>query len=174
MRIYKLNEPNITAKYKEIVDRRLRNLEYIWKRGDIEEMWIAFKEVLHNSAKEVCGTIRSDNTRKQTAWWNKELKEQLEMKKTAWRKYLSLRTLEAHEEYKIQGKKVKKLVIKSKQMSRENFGNRMENARAGNQILFFRMLKKLKRDKKDITIEINDKQGRTLTEENDAHMERIF
>ncbi|KAL3286606.1 hypothetical protein HHI36_001106 [Cryptolaemus montrouzieri] len=89
------------------------------------------------------------------------------MKKTAWRKYLSLKTLEAHEEYKIQRKKVKELVIKSKQMSWRKFGNRMENARAGNQKLFFRMLKTLEGDKKDITIEINDKQERTLTEEND-------
>ncbi|KAL3288389.1 hypothetical protein HHI36_002837 [Cryptolaemus montrouzieri] len=126
MRVYKLNVPNIAAKYKESVDRRLRNLEYVWKRGAIEEMWIAFKEDLHNSAKQVCGIMRSDNTRKQRAWWNKELKQQVKMNKTAWRKYLSLRTLEAHEEYKIQRKKVKELVIKSKQMSWEDFGNRME------------------------------------------------
>ncbi|KAL3272728.1 hypothetical protein HHI36_014190 [Cryptolaemus montrouzieri] len=113
------------------VDRRLGNLEYIWKRGVIKVMWIAFKEVLHNSAKEVCGTIRSDNARKQTAWWNKELEEQVKMKK-AWRKYLSSRTLEVHEEYKIQRKKVKEVVIKSKQMSWEAFGNSVENATAAN------------------------------------------
>ncbi|KAL3288388.1 hypothetical protein HHI36_002836 [Cryptolaemus montrouzieri] len=75
MRVYKSNEPNIAAKYKEGVFRRLRNLEYVWKRGAIEEMWVAFKEDLHNSVKQVCGIIRSDNTRKRRAWWNKELKQ---------------------------------------------------------------------------------------------------
>ena len=57
-----------------------------------------------------------------------------------WQKYLNGKTEADYESYKEQRLKVKNLVIKSKQKTWKEFGDKLEQDSRGNQKLFYRVL----------------------------------
>ncbi|XP_044760185.1 uncharacterized protein LOC123317645 [Coccinella septempunctata] len=94
------------------------------------------------TAKEACGSYKKSNKKKQTAWWTKEVKAQLKMKKEEkWRKYLSNRTTDNYEQYENQRKSVKALILSLKKKKWKEFGEKMETSYKTNQKLFYRTLK---------------------------------
>lgn len=51
-------------------------------------MWSEFKEVILNTAREICGTTKIHKRKKQTSWWSEEVKKQIKVKqeKNIWSK----------------------------------------------------------------------------------------
>lgn len=56
------------------------------KNRPIEDLWTLFDLI---KAEEVCGISRDNETRKQTAWWSKNLKEAVKCKKQRWKEYFT-------------------------------------------------------------------------------------
>jgi hypothetical protein len=54
---------------------------------DTEEAWQTFKTILQEGVRKVCGTVVINKNKKQTAWWNEEIKEQIKKKKNKWEIY---------------------------------------------------------------------------------------
>lgn len=146
---YKLKDRRVAQKYEEKVSEEVGRVAEEAKRMSIEEIWEVFKAIILQSAKTTCGTYKSDNHRKQTAWWTEEIKQQVKVKKKRWQKYLSNKNEADYQSYKEQRLKVKDLVMKSKQKTWKEFGEKLEKDSRGNQKLFYRVLKNL-RDKKEV------------------------
>jgi hypothetical protein len=70
---YKLQEKEQAEKYKEYVEQ---------EQMGIEEAWQTFKTILQEGARKVCGTVVINKNKKQTAWWNEEIKKEIKKKKT--------------------------------------------------------------------------------------------
>lgn len=68
-----------------------------------------------------------NKNKKQTRWWNEQIKEQVKIKKRKWLAYLNKKDDFAYREYNKQKIIVKSLVKESKTKSWKEFGNKMEN-----------------------------------------------
>lgn len=87
----------------------------------LDDLWEKFKSALFNAAKEACGCIMKTNRKKQTHWWNDEIKSEVKEKKKLWKQYFGNAKTEIFNE----NKKVKMLVRKAKG---EEFGNQLEES----------------------------------------------
>lgn len=168
---YRLQDKTVASRYKEEINTKLAEEMEIGENADIEEMWKVFKSVITEAAREVCGIIKQNKHKKQTAWWTEEIKQEVKIKKERWQTYLSVKTERSYERYKEQRIKVKNLVKQSKQKTWEDFGNKLERDRKTNQKLFYRVLKNLRGDKKVNSLAITNEAGEILTKETEI-MER--
>ncbi|KAL3288898.1 hypothetical protein HHI36_003343 [Cryptolaemus montrouzieri] len=64
---------------------------------------------------------------KQTAWWSIEIRAEIKKKKSYWQGYHNEVTVMKWKMYKEQRKKVKYLILKAKQKTWQEFGNKLEN-----------------------------------------------
>lgn len=163
IRSYKLRESTIAKQYTEITERE-------WDSGkvnldnDLEKQWAYIKNTLLEAAEKTCGTTINDKTRKKTSWWSDEIVTEVKTKKKLWLGYLRNRSNENYSSYKTQRLKVKEMVNKAKQRSWEQFGEKMERDKYGNQKLFYKVLKNLRKDRHHKYPSIINKEGTTLTD----------
>lgn len=171
LRTYRLSDKKIAQTYGNRVEAMLGEIGGIENFG-LENMWEKFKSVLVKAAKEVCGTTKVNRSRKQTAWWNEDIKQEVKLKKEKWKQYLKDGTEQKYGEYKKQREKVKEVVLAAKKKSWEEFGLRMESDYHTNNKLFYKMIKNLRLTNKKQNMKlIRNKEGVILTNENDI-MER--
>jgi hypothetical protein len=111
---YKLQEKEQAEKYKEYVEQKIEQTKEEQEQMGIEEAWQTFKTILQEGARKVCGTVVINKNKKQTAWWNEEIKKEIKKKKTKWEIYLNTRTKESYMSYKKQREMVKKFSNRSK------------------------------------------------------------
>ncbi|XP_030756951.1 uncharacterized protein LOC115882842 [Sitophilus oryzae] len=77
------------------------------KAGSYVAEKMAFFERL---GKEICGTTKINKSKRQTAWWNDDIKHEIKMKKAAWKNYLCGRNMDKYEVYKKHRERVKQLM----------------------------------------------------------------
>lgn len=165
IRAYKLREPETGIKYKELLEEEMKTIAENNENLDIETFWEKFKGAILKTAKTTCGVNRRYSGRKQTAWWNKDIKQAVKTKKDAWLKYINDRNEESLERYKEQRDRVKKLVRESKQRTWTEFGEKLEQDCKGNQKLFYKVLKNLRAKKNTDITAIRNEQGDLITDE---------
>ena len=122
------------------------------------------KDIIIDTAVEVCGVTKMNNKGKQMVWWTNEIKEQIKRKKREQKKYTANRTVDNYEAYKQQRKIVKELVGKAKESAWKDFGEKLERDRWENQKLFFRVLKSFRKEKTENDICIYNANGKILIE----------
>src|SRR3978361_1562990 len=86
------------------------------RKAKLDQSWQYYKDVIIQTAIEVCGTSTKNNRIKQTSWWSREIKEAVKIKKKKWKEYLRRRTERNYNEYKNQRKLVKELVDTAKKV----------------------------------------------------------
>uniref|UniRef100_A0A1Y1MCV0 Reverse transcriptase domain-containing protein n=1 Tax=Photinus pyralis TaxID=7054 RepID=A0A1Y1MCV0_PHOPY len=160
---YKLKEQRFAEEFTRLLEAEIERQSCGSVDSRVEGMWTTFKCLVLRIAKQVCGTCRTVKHKKQTAWWNEEIKEQVRNKKRKWKKYLSTRTIADYMEYKQQRERVKRLVIDAKQRAWTDFGEKIEEESKGNQKLFFKMIKTLRKGKTRNTVSIRSREGEILT-----------
>jgi hypothetical protein len=106
---YKLQEKEQAEKYKEYVEEKIEQTKEKQEQMGIEEAWQTFKTILQEGARKVCGTVVINKNKKQTAWWNEEIKK----KKTKWEIYLNSRTRESYMSYNYRGITLLSVVAKT-------------------------------------------------------------
>lgn len=169
---YKLTENRIAQQFSEKIDIMLETINIDIKELNVEQTWQLFKDVLLKAGREICGTTRLNRWRKQTAWWNNQIKEQVKIKKQKWKQYLNNGNNDSYNEYKEQRKKVKDMVMEAKKKTWEEFGQKIEEDYHTNQKLFYKMLKNIRVGKQQQTIKhMKDKEGKILNGEKEI-MER--
>jgi Reverse transcriptase (RNA-dependent DNA polymerase)/Endonuclease-reverse transcriptase len=164
---YKLKERKFASKFEHLIEEKCIEKMENMENSTLEELWKIFKNIILDTAKEVCGTCKTNNHRKQTAWWTEEIKQEIKIKKRKWNLYLNSNTALNHQIYKEQNKTVKKLVREAKEESWKEFGTKLEYDSRGNQKLFYRALKTLRSDKRTETTAIKDADGGILTGDKD-------
>uniref|UniRef100_A0A1Y1M0F5 Reverse transcriptase domain-containing protein n=2 Tax=Photinus pyralis TaxID=7054 RepID=A0A1Y1M0F5_PHOPY len=165
IRTYKLQEPEIFIKFTEEIEKKAEKDSAQWETMNLEQLWLLFKESVISTAKETCGVIGINKNKKQTKWWNQELKEQVKIKKEKWKLYLSMKSEASYQVYKQQRIKVKAMVLQSKQQTWEEFGRKIETDSKTNQKLFYKVLKNLRKDKHHTLKYVKAKDDSVLTEE---------
>lgn len=165
IRSYRLREPEIAERYKSRIEEEMEGLKVTSADMTVEDLWNTMKLKILNTASEICGITATGGGRKQTRWWNSDIQEQVKIKKRRWREYLQGRTNDAYEIYKRQRTAVKEMIASAKRRAWEEFGEKMERDSKGNQKLFFRVLKNLRRGKQGCMGRVRDRQGRIVNEE---------
>ena len=68
--------------------------------SEINDEWYKLRDIIKEAATEVCGRIDTGTTRKQTHWWNEEIKMNVMEKKRLWKIYNAENTIRTFEIYK--------------------------------------------------------------------------
>lgn len=165
IRAYKLNDAEVVRQYQQQISTEYWKIKEHIKERDPEQVWMVVKGIILEAARRACGTSKVRKNQKQTAWWTPQIKEEVKIKKKLWKESLTKKTREAYYNYKKQRKKVKDLVKQEKQKTWEEFGKRMEENSKGNQKLFYKTLKTLRKEKQRTTVDINDRNGQVIREE---------
>lgn len=147
IKAYKLRDREYALKYKEEVTRKIQTVDRDQSEENVENLWLAFKTAVTEAARETCGILRATNGRKQTEWWNREVKQEVKLKKERWHTYLNKKDEESYELYKKQRIKVKNMIKEAKEKSWQKFGEKMETSSKENQKLFYRTMKNMRKGK---------------------------
>uniref|UniRef100_A0A146KQ35 RNA-directed DNA polymerase from mobile element jockey n=1 Tax=Lygus hesperus TaxID=30085 RepID=A0A146KQ35_LYGHE len=166
---YKLKVESIREKFCTRVTERADTAGTWKEERSLEKAWENFKEVILGAATEICGVkVCGGIKKKQTRWWNREIKAEVKEKKRRWQRYLSTKSTADYNSYKAQRTKVKKAVLEAKKKSWEEFGHYLEDSAENNQKLFYKALKNMRREGKDCPLKfIKDKQGKVLHKTNE-------
>lgn len=163
--IQKLKLKNCKRRYQERIREGIEAKKHQLETDNVEIVWQLFKEICLKAAEEVCGRKVLSNIRKQTSWWSEEIRLEVKTKKALWKKYLASKSEDAYEEYKLQRNRVKKSIKLEKTKSWEEFGKKMEADYKGNQKLFFRVLKNMRKTQKQTATSIRNSDGKLATKE---------
>uniref|UniRef100_A0A1Y1M3Z3 Reverse transcriptase domain-containing protein n=1 Tax=Photinus pyralis TaxID=7054 RepID=A0A1Y1M3Z3_PHOPY len=167
VKTYKLKEEEFAREYTSRTETEMRKIKEVLGEASIEEIWERMKESMIKTAREVCGEVKIRGNKKQTRWWSEELKNEIKNKKLRWKEYLGSREKEKFNTYKQQRNKVKQMVKEAKQKAWEEFGETMERDAVGNQKLFYKVLKTIRKGKAQKITHIKTKEGRIVSEEED-------
>ena len=169
IKVYRLRNKEIAEIYREKTEKELAEARGINSKTDIENQWKAIRDVMIRVAKQTCGKIMvgGEGTKKQTKWWSAEIKAEVKLKKQEWKTYLRNRNAQNYDNYKRQRIRVREMIKAAKQKSWEEFGKKMEEDRHGNQKLFYKMLKSIRKGSQRKQECIKSKQGELLEEDAD-------
>lgn len=168
IKTYKLQNKTNAEIYKNTLEKKFEStVEYI-DLNNLEILWNYFKNTILQIATKICGSSKKINYRKQTSWWTNDIKRQIKIKKKSWTTYLSNRTTNNYEQYKNERKRVKQLVSEAKKKQWIEFGEKMETDSKGNQKLFYKTLKSLRKEKTPDVTNIKNKNGEMLTEDDEV------
>jgi hypothetical protein len=163
-----LNEQSYRDKY----ERTLLSKSVVCEQNGIEQIWTHLKEALVNSAREICGSAKVGNRNVNSEIWCDEVKQAINRKKEAWLKVLQAKDeilKERYmEEYKEERRKTKKCINKRKKEVNEQFGRKMNGDVQGNRKLFWKEVKKIKKDNKVNLQKIMDRNGTFVTDDLDV------
>lgn len=163
IKCYKLRQNEFKQEYQKICEDMINSNI---KKTKIEEKWEDFKNIILIAAESACGSTKITNRNiKKTNWWTENIKVAIKDKKKKWIKYLQTRNQIDYGEYKQQRVYVKQVIKEEKEKSWKKFGEKMKNAYTDNQKLFFGTLKNMRQKKTEITINIKDKNGNVIGEE---------
>lgn len=165
IKVYKLRNKDTAFRYTGEINTKIEREAILDKEENLENLWRVFKKIIIETAKERCGILKVGNRRKQTAWWNQDIKLEVKIKKQKWQVYLGAKTKETYDIYKRQRIKVKNMIKEAKENSWKAFGERMETNSKENQKLFYKTLKGMRGEKKLQHIAIKDKEGKIVKEE---------
>ena len=93
---------------------------------DVDRMWEEFKGGILGTAEEVCGRRKGQSGKKRTGWWGKEVEAAIRKKKTAYKKWLQVKTKEAREMHLEAKKEAKQVVRKAKNEEWIKFGESLQ------------------------------------------------
>ena len=85
IRSYKLKEDQIAGKYREMLEKEMQDRVNEQDWGNVENRWEKLKLSKLKVARKVCGITRLNSSKKQTSWWNDQIKKQIRSKKERWK-----------------------------------------------------------------------------------------
>lgn len=159
-----LEDPNRTREYEDTLVQRLEENEN--QQWDLNERWKKFKEVILQTAEEICGTavVRQNNEQKRTKWWNEEVKRKVKEKKEAWIKYIRTKSNNDRGVYIQKRNEAKAAVKQAKLESWEEFGRKIEENYLENQKQFWNVVKRLKGNRTQKIRSVRNFRGELQTE----------
>ena len=165
--VVKVSELNVEEKEREFVERVRRDYERVCDQepGDVEEEWQDFKETVVKHATEVCGKrVVGRGVRKGSEWWNEEVKGAVAEKRRAFEVWLQSGEREDYERYKELRKKVKRVVRVAKREAGERFGSKMSENFERNKKMFWKDVKRVRKEECGREERVKDANGVMLVE----------
>lgn len=166
IRSERLTEAVKSQEYVRILEGRKEEMD---GHVDVGQMWMKFKEVIIDSAREVCGVARVGKRKLNAEWWSEDVRSAIEKKSQAYASTLQNVSREERErrihEYKKAKNEVKRIIKRSKREANENFGKKLSQDVNGNRKLFWKEVKKVKNEGKESCMGVKGKNGRVLVSE---------
>ena len=94
---------------------------------DVEEEWCALRNTLVGITEELCGRVSGKRKRKETPWWNENVKAAVKQKKETWKKKEEDRSIENILKYEQSKKEVKETVKLEKQKSMVKLAEKLKS-----------------------------------------------
>jgi len=146
-----LEQESVRDLYKRRLDQKLELKQF----NNNEEHYNHIKTCLHDAAREALGCIEKEK-KKQPYWWDEEIEEAIEEKRSRYHQYLTTKDINDNIKYKEAQTKVRKMISEKKNDTWERRCN-MLNAHLGGRrsTESWKLLKSLRRErKKDIILAI--------------------
>jgi len=142
---------------REVGEHFKREINIGWEEvrgrvlGGVEEEWGRFKAVLVESARNVCGVrkVGGKCKRKGSEWWCEEVNIVVREKKEAFEKFLSTKSLEDWETYKVKKRIAKREVRRAKERADEKWGNKIVESFRERSKMFWKEVNKV-RNKREV------------------------
>ena len=120
------------------------------EQQSIEEVWLQMKDTLVNNAKEVCGCVKIGGGRVNSELWNHEVEQAVSRKKGAWNDVLKAVNEFDREScieiYRRKKRLTKRCLRDRRREINEQFGKKMSEDVKGNSKLFWKEVRKLKKE----------------------------
>ena len=164
----KLQDQEGRERYKNEISRRHTQDEV----GNSNEKWLSIKRGIQEVATDVLQTkLVGNRPKKQTPWWNAELKKCVETKMKFFRKWMKTRRIEDHENYKAANRETEIRKKLSKQQSWEKIGEHLRNDLLGTRKFIYKTAKSYRRGSHPPTFAIKDpRDGALLTESREIEL----
>lgn len=150
--------------YTEILSGRIEEWENRVDERNLHENWNSLKEIILMTAKEVCTEKIVNTSRKRTAWWSETVKEKVKEKKDAYKKFITTKSEEDKEKYIEIRNEAKRLVREAKNKSWEDFGNSVEEDYRGNNRIFWKRLRSMRKKYGKPCKSVRDENNKLATE----------
>lgn len=132
---------------------------------NIHDQWNHFRRDVFNATKEVVGeTYVGGIKRKQTPYWTQEVKEAVQEKNKAFRRWMKFRTQATKDDYVRARNRSKNIISKAKEEAWTKIGNDLDRDYCGTKKLLYAMAKTYRNKKQDTAVTIKDKHGTLLTD----------
>ena len=136
--------------------------------GGVNEVWERARDGLLKAAGDVCGWTKGPKRHSQTWWWNKEVEEKVQEKRTRFKQWQKKKGTDEEDDafakYVIGKKAAKKAVKQAQQLERKKFGERLDTVEGRKAV--FRIAKQMAREKRDV-VGVNclkDEKGAAVVE----------
>lgn len=136
--VWKLKEEETRKKFEARVGELVET--------DASDLWGCYKEGLLQACDEICGKKKGRRDRRDTGWWNEEVKEAIARKKEAYKEMRKNGTEESKVKYKRLKKQAKKVVAKA--MKKETEKGMSELKENPNSV--YKIVKAMKKDGRDV------------------------
>jgi len=120
--------------------------EATWKGLGVNEHWQRIKDLMMETAQDICGMTKGPCRHKESWWWNEEVAVAVREKKIKYGKWKKENTKEARKEYKKSRQNAKRVTSSAKEKKQKECAN---NSECQNEI--FRMAKQMAKEGLDIT-----------------------
>ena len=147
--------------FKEKVDKKYR----AQTETGLNEKWTQIKELLLETAEEICGTSKGGKRiEKETWWWSEDVQEKIKEKKVAFKNWQKEGTDQLKMLYKEKKKEAKRAVAKAKDEGYKEWYDNL-GTKEGEKMIYriARQRAEAKRDILEIKV-LKDQQGQLLTE----------
>ena len=164
LRVSELEKEEKVEEYQQKIETKwneVRDQEAV----SVDEEWQRFKTVVVGCAEEVCGTRRiGGGIRKGSEWWCEEVKVVIEEKKKAYGNWLQKKDHDSYQKYKEKNNQAKRAVERAKRRADDRWGSKLTEDFCGNKKMFWKEVKRTRREKsgKEETVKAVD--GTVLTE----------
>ncbi|KAG2463133.1 CFDP2 protein, partial [Polypterus senegalus] len=154
---WKLKKKDCKVEFREEVRQALGGSE------ELPDSWETTADVVRMTARRVVGMTSGQKEEKETWWWNGEVKESIQRKRMAKKKWDSQRDAESRQKYKKIGRKVKREVVKAKEKAYDELYERLDT-KEGEKDLWATERDRAGKDVQQVRV-MKDKDGNVLTSE---------
>lgn len=141
LRRWKLKEPDFKAEFERICTVKLDALDVT--QGDVSTIWNHLKKSLLETALTTCGKTKKPLMKRETWWWDEEVKELINEKRRKWKIW---RNGGDKEEYNIAKRIAKRAVYKAKKNAEAKKFADLKPGLAD----IFKIAKQMRKDNQDV------------------------
>ena len=166
LKLSELEKEEKIVEYQEKIERKWNEVKDQEEVG-VEEEWQRFRSTVVGCAEEVCGMRRvGGGIRKGSEWWCDEVRIAVEEKKKAHGIWLQRKDHDSYQKYKEKNAHAKQAVSIAKRRADERWGSKLTEDFSGNRKMFWKEVKRTRKEKsgKEETVKASD--GTVLTEKN--------
>ena len=124
--VWKLKEEKTCEEFRCMVGDTVEEVK--WKGLGVHDNWQQMKNIMMETAQDICGMTKGPRRHKETWWWNEEVAEAVRDKKIKYGKWKRENTKEATMEYKKSRQNAKRVISSTKEKKQKECANDLNDS----------------------------------------------